>query len=68
MMSGMATTFTRMDESTAEQWAVIGRENVYFGYTFDYGWEIAEGIWTKQILYNGKVIAEKKFKIIVPLN
>jgi predicted HD phosphohydrolase len=25
-MAGMATTFTRMDESTAEQWAVIGRE------------------------------------------
>lgn len=24
----MATTFTRMDESTAEQWAVIGRETV----------------------------------------
>ena len=23
-----ATTFTRMDESTAEQWAVIGRETV----------------------------------------
>ena len=22
----MATTFTRMDESTAEQWGVIGRE------------------------------------------
>ena len=25
-MAGMATTFTRMDESTAEQWAVIGKE------------------------------------------
>jgi predicted HD phosphohydrolase len=25
-MGGMATTFTRMDESTAEQWAVIGAE------------------------------------------
>src|SRR3954454_1722182 len=25
-MSPMATTFTRMDESTAEQWAVIGTE------------------------------------------
>src|SRR4051794_24026905 len=24
----MATTFTRMDESTAEQWAVIGRETM----------------------------------------
>ena len=49
-------------------WAVSGRENVYFGYTFDHGWEIAEGVWTKQIVYRGRVIAEKKFKIIVPLN
>ncbi len=49
-------------------WAVTGRENVYFGYTFDYGWEIAEGVWTKQIVYRGRVIAEKKFKVVVPLN
>jgi hypothetical protein len=49
-------------------WAVSGREGVYFGYTFDHGWEIAEGVWTKQIVYNGRVIAEKKFKVIVPLN
>lgn len=49
-------------------WPVIGREKVYFGFTFDYRWEIAEGIWTKQLLYNGKIIAEKKFKVIVPLN
>jgi len=49
-------------------WPVVGREKVYFGFTFDYRWEIAEGIWTKQLVYNGKVIAEKKFKVIVPLN
>jgi len=49
-------------------WPVIGRHKVYFGFTFDYRWEIAEGVWTKQLVYNGKVIAEKKFKVIVPLN
>lgn len=49
-------------------WAVAGREKVYFGFTFDYRWEIAEGYWTKQVLYNGKVLAEKKFKVVVPLN
>ena len=27
-LRGMAQTFTRMDESTAEQWAVIGRETI----------------------------------------
>ena len=49
-------------------WPVAGREKVYFGFTFDYRWEIAEGIWTKQLVYDGKIIAEKKFKVIVPLN
>jgi hypothetical protein len=49
-------------------WPVAGRSRVYFGFTFDYRWEIAEGIWTKQIVYDGKVIAEKKFKVVVPLN
>jgi hypothetical protein len=49
-------------------WPVVARDDVYFGYTFDHGWEIAEGVWTKQILYNGRVIAEQKFKIVVPIN
>ena len=49
-------------------WPVMIRDNVYFGYTFDHAWEIAEGTWTKQILYNGRVIAEKTFKVVVPLN
>ena len=49
-------------------WPVVGRRKVYFGFTFDYRWEIAEGVWTKQLVYDGKVIAEKKFKVIVPLN
>jgi hypothetical protein len=49
-------------------WPVTMRDNVYFGYTFDHGWEIAEGVWTKQIVYRGRVIAEKTFKVVVPLN
>ena len=43
-------------------------ESVYDGYRFDYDWEMAEGIWTFQILHNGKVIGEKKFKVIIPMN
>jgi len=43
-------------------------ELLYDGYRFDYDWEMAEGIWTFQILHNGKVIGEKKFKVIIPLN
>lgn len=43
-------------------------EVLYDGYRFDYDWEMAEGIWTFQILHNGKVIGEKKFKVIIPMN
>jgi len=49
-------------------WTVLQRQKVYFGFSFDYRWEIGEGIWTKQVVYNGKVIAEQKFKVVVPLN
>lgn len=49
-------------------WTVTERQKVYFGFSFDYRWEIAEGTWIKQIVYNGKVIAEQKFKVVVPLN
>lgn len=41
---------------------------LYDGYRFDYDWEMAEGIWTFQVLHNGKVIGEKKFKVIIPMN
>lgn len=60
--TGKTTTVSEYD------WTVAGREGIYFGYTFDHGWEIAEGVWTTQVVYNGRVIAEKKFKVIVPLN
>ena len=43
-------------------------ELLYDGYRFDYDWEMAEGIWTFQVLHNGKVITEKKFKVIIPMN
>jgi hypothetical protein len=45
-----------------------GSRESYVGYTFDYRWEIAEGPWTIQILHEGKVVVEKTFKVIVPLN
>ena len=43
-------------------------ELLYDGYRFDYDWEMAEGIWTFQVLHKGRVIAEKKFKVIIPMN
>jgi hypothetical protein len=41
---------------------------IYDGYRFDYRWEMAEGIWRFQVLVDGKVISDQKFKIVVPLN
>ena len=37
-------------------------------YGFDHRWEIAEGVWTMQIRYKGKVLAEQRFLVLVPLN
>ncbi len=37
-------------------------------FRFDYRWEMAEGNWAFQIVHKGKVIAEKRFKVILGLN
>jgi hypothetical protein len=39
-----------------------------FLFTFDDRWELAEGKWAFQILYQGKVIGEKRFKVVIALN
>jgi hypothetical protein len=41
---------------------------IYDGYRFDYKWEMAEGIWRFQIVIDGKVVSEQRFKVVVPLN
>ena len=50
------------------EWDVAGRKGIYFGFTFDYRWELAEGTWVQQIWYKGKLLAQKKFKVVIPLN
>jgi hypothetical protein len=60
--TGKTTTVSEYD------WTSATAENTYFCFSFDDGWEIAEGVWTMQVLHEGKVIAEKKFKIVVPIN
>ncbi len=40
----------------------------YTGYSFDASYEIAEGEWAFQIIYEGRVVGEQKFKVIVPIN
>ncbi len=54
--------------TTQDRHFVGSSELLYDGYRFDYDWEMAEGIWTFQILHQGRVIAEKKFKVIIPMN
>lgn len=54
--------------ATQDRTFVGSNELLYDGYRFDYDWEMAEGIWTFQVLHKGRVIAEKKFKVIIPMN
>lgn len=60
--TGRTTTVSEYD------WPVSQRRNVYFGYSFDHRWEIAEGDWVFQFIYQGRVLAEKRFRVVVPLN
>lgn len=46
----------------------LGAGDHYVGFTFDEGWEMAEGPWKIQVIQNGKVIAEQPFKVVVLLN
>ena len=36
-------------------------------FAFDHTWEIAEGDWTLQIVHQGRVLAEKKFRVVVSM-
>lgn len=55
---------------TAVEGEVVAGPGTLFlnAYGFDYDWERAEGEWTFQVLHDGKVLAEKKFKVILPMN
>jgi hypothetical protein len=60
---------TGRSATTVEGDLIAGPETVFLNaYGFDYDWERAEGEWTFQVLHEGKVLAEKKFKVILPMN
>lgn len=61
---------TGRSATTIERDIVVTHEGqlVLNGYRFDYGWEMAEGLWRFQVLWKGEVIAEKGIKVIVPMN
>ncbi len=56
--------------TTIERDLVVSHQGqlVLNAYRFDYGWEMAEGLWRFQVVYKGKVIAEKAIKVIVAMN
>ena len=56
--------------TTIERDVAVTQPNqlVLNAYRFDYGWEMAEGLWRFQVLFRGEVIAEKAIKVIVPMN
>ena len=60
--TGKSMTFGERDQPVTD-----GGER-YTGYSFDASYEIAEGEWSFQIIYEGRVIGEQKFKIVVPIN
>lgn len=56
-----------MNYGEREQTVTSGEER-YTGFSFDATYEIAEGEWSFQIIHEGRVIAEQKFKVVVPIN
>ena len=49
------------------EWQAEERRNFYFGYTFSNLWELAEGEWVKQFLYRGRLLAQQRFRVVVPM-
>lgn len=53
--------------SETDEWeatATIGLAQ-YTGFTFDADWELVPGKWTLQLIYDGKVLAEKTFDLTI---
>jgi hypothetical protein len=60
---------TGRSATSVEGEVIAGPDTLFLNaYGFDYDWERAEGEWTFQVLLDGKVLAEKKFKVILPMN
>ncbi|MCY3829234.1 MAG: DUF3859 domain-containing protein [Rhodospirillaceae bacterium] len=44
------------------------RRNVYFGHRFTHIWGLAEGEWIEQFIYRGRLLAQKRFRVVIPMN
>jgi hypothetical protein len=46
--------------------AVEGGRPGYVGYTFDQAWELVSGPWTFAVMYQGRVLVEQRFDVVIP--
>ena len=44
----------------------VGREPGFAGYSFDEPWEMVPGTWTFAVLFGDKVLAERRFEVVMP--
>lgn len=61
--TGRTSTVIERDVLIAQEGQIVLN-----AYRFDYGWEMAEGLWRFQVVWKGEVIAEKVIKVIVAMN
>lgn len=57
----------RTSRISEHEWEGRDRRKLYFGYTFSYLWELAEGEWVKQFIYRGRLLAQQRFRVVVPM-
>lgn len=54
--------------SSEYDWTVATDRSFHLSFYFGRRWLIAEGPWTMQVLYRGRIIAEKTFTVVVAIN
>lgn len=67
---GLTNPDTGRTVKTQDRVMTVGAagEVYYDGYRFDRSWEMAEGVWVFQIVHQGRVLSEQRFRIHVLVN
>ena len=60
--TGRTTRISEYDQD------ITRRRNVFFGFTFTHLWELAEGEWVRQFFYRGRLLAQQRFRVVIPMN
>ena len=59
-------TLTGLSRSRTEPASRVSRAAMLLGYGFDNAWEIVPGVWTEQIWYQDRMLAERTFTVSKP--